>query len=71
MEDCYQEQAIEMEQKSEYSELSYESDDLDEGAVNETNWGEIEEANRDGVSHKLFKTTRKHAFERVSSSSSD
>lgn len=60
---------IEEEQKSDFSTLSYESDDLDEGAANETNWSCIEESNSNGVSHKLFKMAKRREFERVSSQS--
>ena len=50
---------IEEEFKSEYSDLSYESDDMEEGFANETNWADIEQANRDGASHALFQLAGK------------
>ena len=39
---------------SEYSTQSFDSADLQEGAVNETNWGEIEYSNSKGVSRALL-----------------
>ena len=37
-----------------YSEQSFDPDDMDEGAVNEVKWCEIEEANKNGVSRACF-----------------
>ena len=39
---------------SEYSTQSFDSADLQEGAVNETNWAEIEYSNSKGVSRALL-----------------
>ena len=39
---------------SEYSVQSFEMENLDEGAVNDINWCDIEEANRNGVSRASF-----------------